>query len=217
MTAATPNVNRWADPEWALRFLGERDNIPHRVDGLGVLVELVTPMRVVRVLDLGTGDGATLALVLSAHTDARGVAADVQPAMLERARERFAGDERVEVVQHDLDQPLPASLGRFDLVVSSFAIHHVFDDRKRALYGEVFAMLEPGGRFANLEHVASPTEALHREFLAAIGKTPETDDPSNKLASVEDQLTWLRAAGFEQVDCHWKWLELALLAGRKPA
>jgi ubiquinone/menaquinone biosynthesis C-methylase UbiE len=174
-------------------------------------------MRVTRVLDLGTGDGATLALVLSAHHGARGVAADFQPAMLERARERFAGDERVEVVEHDLDQPLPVSLGRFDLVVSSFAIHHLVPERQRALYGEVFELLEPGGRFANLEHVASPTTALHDAFLAALGRTPEDDDPSNKLVAVRDHLDWLRAIGFADVDCFWKWRELALVSGTKPA
>ena len=69
------NVNRWTEPEWALRYLRERDAIPHRVDGLEVLVNELLPERVSRVLDLGTGDGNTLALVLAARPDASGVGA----------------------------------------------------------------------------------------------------------------------------------------------
>jgi tRNA (cmo5U34)-methyltransferase len=69
--------------------------------------------------------------------------------------------------------------------------------------------------FCNLEHVASPTIALHHDFLRCLDTPPEQEDPSNKLLDVKTQLEWLREIGFTDVDCHWKWRELALLAGRK--
>ena len=137
--------------------------------------------------------------------------------MLERVRARFAECAEVTVVEHDLDEVLPAEWGEFDAVVSAFAIHHVADARKQALYGEVFARLRPGGCFLNLEHVASPTPELHEAFLATMGIAPADDDPSNQLAPVGVQLDWLAAIGFEQVDCHWKYRELALLAGQRPS
>lgn len=71
--------------------------------------------------------------------------------------------------------------------------------------------------FLNLEHVDSATSELHVAFLATMGTAPGDDDPSNQLAPVGAQLRWLREIGFEQVDCHWKWRELALLAGVRPA
>ncbi len=144
-----------------------------------------------------------------------GVGIDFSELMLGAARERFAGEGRIELVEHDLAEPLP-SLGHFDAVVSSFAIHHLEHERKRSLYGEVFDLLEPGGVFANFEHVASPTQRLHLAFFAAIDEPIENEDPSDRLLDVETQLGWLRELSFDDVDCHWKWLEMALLVGVKP-
>jgi SAM-dependent methyltransferase len=208
-------INRWVEPEWAQQYLATRDAIPHRAEGHQVVLELVGDA-VQRVLDLGTGDGYTLGLVLAANPDAVGIGLDFSTEMVERARDRFREDSRVEIREHDLDRPLPRALGSFDLIVSSFAIHHCVPARQRALYGEVFEHLAAGGRFVNLEHVASPTPALHDAFLAALGVAPADDDPSNKLVAVETQLGWLRDIGFADVDCYWKWRELAVLSGRRP-
>jgi SAM-dependent methyltransferase len=162
----------------------------------------------------GTGDGRLLALLLPERLGASAVGLDFSELMLGRARERFAGEERVELARHDLAEPLP-ELGRFDAVVSSFAIHHLEHERKHALYGEVFELLEPGGVFANFEHVASSSPRLHRAFFAAIDVPVEDEDPSDRLLDVETQLAWLRELGFDDVDCYWKWLEMALLIGIK--
>lgn len=210
-------TNLWPTVEHALAYLEIADAIPHRTEGLAALLECL-PERVDRVLDLGTGDGRLLALVRTARPGAAVLALDLNEHMLAAARERFAtaaDAADVEVRAHDLEDPLPGE-GPFDAVVSSFAIHHVPDRRKRTLYAEAFALLRPGGAFLNLEHVASPTPALHQAFREAIGVGDQPDDPSNLLAPVEDQLAWLREIGFTDVDCVWKWRELALLAGVRP-
>jgi tRNA (cmo5U34)-methyltransferase len=218
LTAAsynTPMSSEWATPEHALAYLQRADRVPHRTEGEATLLEEV-PKSARRILDLGSGDGRLLGLLLLACPAARGVAVDFSPPMLEKLTERFGGDERVQIVKHDLERPLP-SLGSFDVVASSFAIHHLPHPRKRELFQEVFAVLELGGVFCNLEHVASPTPAVHKRFLDGLGITPEQEDPSNKLLDMETQLAWLREIGFEDVDCYWKWRELALLVGKRPA
>jgi tRNA (cmo5U34)-methyltransferase len=212
---STENVNLWRNGEHALAYLQNRDSIPHRVEGYEAMLEVV-PERVDRVLDLGTGDGNVLALVLAARPGAAGVGLDFQPEMLERARERFASIDAVEIRRHDMDDPLPADLGEFDVVISGFAIHHLVPDRQRALYGEIFDRLRPGGVFANVEHVASSTPARHLEFLDAIGSSPERDDPSNKLVPVASHLAWLESFGYADSECLWKWRELAVVTGSKP-
>jgi SAM-dependent methyltransferase len=208
-------VNLWSSAAHALEYLARADSIPHRTEGEAALLEWL-PDGCARVLDLGSGDGRLLGLVKLARPEAAAVALDFSETMLNRLHTRFAADASVGIVAHDLDRPLPGSLGVFDAVVSSFAIHHVGHERKRALYQEVYGLLRPGGVFCNLEHVASATGALHESFLACLGVRPQDDDPSNRLLDVESQLAWLRAIGFVDVDCHWKWRELALLGGMRP-
>jgi len=205
-------VNLWTRTDHALDYLGRADSITHRTEGESSLLEFIPPTTR-RILDLGTGDGRLLALVKREHPNTEAVAIDFSPTMIEVAKKRFASDRSVAVLTHNLDNPLP-DLGKFDAVISSFAIHHVVHERKRSLYAEIHGLLNAGGVFCNLEHVASPTPRLHEEFLHGIGFTLETEDPSNKLLDVEAQLQWLREIGFVDVDCHWKWRELALLAGR---
>jgi len=209
-------MSEWQTIEHALAYLARADKLPYRTEGERALLDQI-PDSAKRILDLGSGDGRLLSLVKLGRPEAEGVALDFSEPMLEQARKRFAQDNHVAVMNHDFGFPLPfEQLGFFDAVVSSLAIHHLTHTRKRRLYTEVFALLNPKGVFCNLEHVASSTENLHLKYLASIGLTPETEDPSNKLLDVETQLKWLRQIGFTEVDCYWKWLELALLVGFKP-
>jgi tRNA (cmo5U34)-methyltransferase len=211
-TKVTPDINLWPSPEHALEYLRRADSIPHRVEGEATLLEFL-PADSKRILDLGCGGGRLLALVKSALPHTEFVGLDFSPTMLEAARNLFGADNRVTIVAHDFQNRLP-DMGQFDAVISSFAIHHVSHSRKRALYQEIFEDLAPNGVLCNLEHVASPSPSLHAGFLRAISW--ENEDPSNKLLDLETQLAWLREIGYSEVDCHWKWRELAMFSGVKP-
>ena len=234
----------WKRDEVAAGYLNERSHfIPDRPRQLEVLIRVArsaarTPSR---ILDLGAGDAVLLECFLDAFPEATGVAVDFSPVMVEMARGRLGRfDGRARVTEGDLGSPAwdEGVESPFDVVVSGLAIHHLTDDRKRSLYREIFDHLNPGGTFLNCEHVASRapwgqgmyddavSEHLWRrrndrgeaisfeEVRAAYVSRPDRAD--NVLALVEDQCGWLRETGFQDVDCFWKYLELAIFGGRRP-
>jgi tRNA (cmo5U34)-methyltransferase len=169
--SSAPDVNLWSSAEHALDYLGRADSIPHRVEGEATLLEFLPPAPK-RILDLGSGGGRLLGLVKAARPSAEFVALDFSDTMLATLRDRFVKDSKVTVVAHDLSDPLP-DLGKFDAVVSSFAIHHLVHNRKRSLYQEIFDALLPHGVFCNLEHVSSATSKLHDEFWRNSASFPD--------------------------------------------
>jgi SAM-dependent methyltransferase len=204
-------TNSWSDAGQAEWFLGRADTLPHRGEGEGVLVRDLAGALPGRILDLGCGDGRLTALLLDAYPESEAICVDMSATMLDAARDRFAGDPRVTFATHRLDDPLPFT-GPFDAIVSSLAIHHVTDARKRGLYAECGGLLAPGGVFANLEIVASPTQELHDRWRDEMGAR---DDPSDVLRDLASQLAWIDDAGLDHVDCIWKWRSLALMRGER--
>jgi len=203
-------TGEWSDPGRVVEYLSRE--IPHRRTAEEMLLRAL-PERIDRFLDLGTGDGRLLALVRSRHPGAAAIGLDSSEPMLTRAAERFDGDPSVDLRIHDLSHPLTTT-GPVDAVLSGLAIHHLEDARKRELFAEIHALLSPGGVFANLDLVAPASQRLHERFRCEIGRTE--DDPTDRLADLSDQLAWLREAGFGEMDCHFKWLELALMIAVKP-
>jgi tRNA (cmo5U34)-methyltransferase len=209
-------TNSWVDADRAADYLARADALPHRREGEGVLVRDLAGAVPGRVLDLGCGDGRLTALVLAAFPESTALCVDMSPTMLDAVRARFEGDARVTVAVHDFVEPLPVGPpfdGTFAAVVSSLAIHHAPDDRKRSLYAEAASRLGPGGVVANLDVVRSPTQSLHDRWRNEMGAR---DDPTDVLCDLNPQLDWLREAGLDDVDCIWKWRSLALMRGERP-
>lgn len=235
----------WKLPDIVNRFLTFRAAIPMAQEQIGVMLSILgsreEPVRT--FLDLGCGDGILAAAVLGAYPESRGVLADFSEPMLGQAREQLAAHaDQLKFVNLDYGEPDwvdgVRDFGPFDAIVSGYSIHHQPNDRKRPLFKEIFSLLNPGGWFVNVEHVApsSPltTELFNdhiidgyyaierqsggartREQLAEVFLN-RSDKAANILLPVETQCNWLRGIGFELVDCFFRVYELAVFAGRRP-
>lgn len=235
----------WRDADLVTKFLeGIRGGVPFAGAQIDLLLRIVkaSGAAVQRVLDIGCGDGILGHALLDQFPDAHGTFLDLSPAMVTAARTRLgAYTDRVVVVQGDFGQPdwveLVRVRGPFDVVVSGYAIHHQTDERKRALYGETFELLAPGGLLLNMEHVSSRSpwaeqafndlmidslwsyhqrqgSPMSREEVARQFVQRE-DWSANILAPLDDQCQWLRELGYVDVDCFFKAFELVIFGGRR--
>jgi tRNA (cmo5U34)-methyltransferase len=136
-----------------------------------------------RVLELGTGTGETALRLLANHPEVVWVGIDASEPMLARARERLP---EADLRLRRLEDELPS--GPFDLVVSVLAVHHLDGAGKRGLFSRVARVLASGGHFVLGDVVVPPAGQEGPIEIDWVMDLPDT---------AEDQLAWLRAAGFE--------------------
>jgi tRNA (cmo5U34)-methyltransferase len=236
----------WESPEAVAQFLGNvRGAIPLAIEQVTMMLQLVRAARgdrVTRFLDLGGGDGVLSAALLDEFPNSRAWVIEAAPSDFAGTRQQL--DERsgrvvfasADVAKSGWEQAIRASTP-FDVIVSAFAIHGLTDPRKREVYSELFQLLQPGGLFLSIEHVASATrwtESVWDDYLidaifgqtikAAPGRTraevareyyAHTAPIADRLAPLEVQCDWLREIGFENVECYLKVLELAVFGGQR--
>ncbi len=187
------------------------------------------------VLDLGAGTGLFSAMVTARlqqarlHLQGRIHLIDVSDAMLAQARQRFAGAADSNVSFEVRDYAHGSLGGPWDLVVSALSIHHLDDGAKRSLFARVFEALRPAGLFVNAEQVLGPTPAAEARYRRVwdeqvLGSGVDRNEYEravermlhDRCATLGDQLEWMRAAGFTDVDCAFKQWRFAVYFGMRP-
>jgi demethylmenaquinone methyltransferase/2-methoxy-6-polyprenyl-1,4-benzoquinol methylase/phosphoethanolamine N-methyltransferase len=160
------------------------------------------------VLDVGCGTGS-LAIALKAEVGASSevTGIDASPEMIEQARRkatRAGVDAGFEVAPIE---GLPFPDARFDLVVSSFMLHHLPDGVKRKGLAEVRRVLKPGGRFLAVDF-GGTSQSVIGHLLSVLGHT-------HGHASMEALAPVMEEAGFTEVETGaTKYRSVAYLRGK---
>ena len=196
-----------------------------------------------RAVELACGEGLLGERLLDRFSHVQLTAFDGSDVMLEAASKRLSRfSDRVEVRKFEFGSEawLAGIQGALRCALSSLAIHHLTDEDKRSLYSRIAERLEPGGALL-VSDVVLPDNAMVRRAivdawhriarersqeltgsldtykrLAAEGwGPPETDEPEpgEMPARVRDHLTWLKEAGFKDVDCFWMRGGIAIYGG----
>ena len=178
------------------------------------------------VLDLGAGTGLFSSIVLRKYPKAVITLIDLSDRMIDVAKERFAGHSGIKYVvddytRHEFEE-------KFDIIISALSIHHLTAAQKENLYRKCYELLNDGGVFVNSDIVLSPfpdVEAIFQrtwhQMIGSCGLGHDVvreaidrssyDDPS----TVEDQLKWLREAGFRYADSLYKYYHFCSLFAKK--
>jgi demethylmenaquinone methyltransferase/2-methoxy-6-polyprenyl-1,4-benzoquinol methylase/phosphoethanolamine N-methyltransferase len=119
-----------------------------------------------KVLDVGCGTG-TLTIAAKARAGASGEVhgIDAAPEMIEVARRKAAAQDVDVDFQVGLIEDIPFPDDAFDLVLSSFMLHHLPADLKRAGFVEIHRVLKPDGRFLAVD-LEMPTHHLFASLSA---------------------------------------------------
>ena len=113
-------------------------------------------------LDLGAGTGLLTAFIISSFPNATVTLMDLSEKMLEKARERFSLNKRVNFLIWDYSHStLPEE---YDLIVSAMSIHHLSDNEKKSLYQRVFDALKREGAFINADLVKGETDKIEQKY-----------------------------------------------------
>lgn len=174
-----------------------------------------------RALDLGCGAGIVMARLLAALPDVACVGVDSSPPMLEMARARLAAYAgRFELALADFETMTAAALpaGLYGAAFAVQAIHNATDEGKRRAFAAAARVLAPGGVFVLSDRIrlAAPGvfpayrtlwEQLNARNAGAWQHTEgqtlseherSVEERGDKPGSLEQNLLWMREAGFAE-------------------
>jgi ubiquinone/menaquinone biosynthesis C-methylase UbiE len=218
-------MEQWNDPTFARQWADENIANPGRVRVIGLLSKIMKDFldssgMPRRVLDVGCGHGVIAAHILDELPDVSLVGVDGSAPMLAMAQERLSTfGSRAQLRHAEFETMTPADLagGPFGAAFACQAIHNCSDEGKQKTLVSCHQVMAPGGLFVLYDRIKLVTPALFPAYRS-IWDTTEADFGGqqnegdtfaehegtrilrgDRPGSLEQNVLWLREAGFREV------------------
>lgn len=184
------------------------------------------PKEAPEILELGIGTGLTTEKIFTLLSDAKVTAIDFSEKMLDGAKKRLA-DKNVTFITGDYAEISFDT--NFDVVISVIGIHHQTNEGKKKLFKKIYNCLDKGGLFIfgdlvtyNDKEKAIVCEQKHYKYLVdnandetSLKEWTHHHKELNILAPLEDQIDWLKEAGFSSIEVKFEQYNTVLLLAKK--
>ena len=204
--------------------------IPFYEQMIGALIDSIPfeSKSAIKIIDLGCGTGTIAKKVSDRFPNSKIVCLDIASNMIEIAKYKLSSHIKSDFIVGDFSQIDFEE--KFDVVVSSLALHHLeTDSDKKDFYTKIFKILNNGGVFYNADVVLAATDYQQeinltrwKEYMNKSVSKHEVDNkwiPTYKAedrpAKLIDQLKWLEDIGFKNVDVNWKYYNFGVYGGVK--
>lgn len=179
-----------------------------------------------KILDIGAGTGLLSAFLMERYPEASFTLIDISEKMLDIAKDRFRGNSNVKYIVADYSKY--SFVEKYDMIVSALSIHHLEDKEKKEIYKKSYSLLKQNGVIINADQVHGETPFIEklnkdiwRRYIEDSG-LPEEEILAgyeriklDKNSTLEQQMNWLKEAGFCDVSCIYKFYHFAVMFGRK--
>ena len=232
------NNTLWADTKFSNNYIDKSNSfLPYRKEIIEIFLSycdyFISKNGNIKIMELGCGDGYTANKILSNNKIEKAVLIDGSNQMLMAAKERLNKFNNIEY-RHISFQDLinkQEITGKYNLIFSSLAIHHLTLEEKGKLYRLIYDLLLTDGSFINYDVVLPLSLNLEPWYLdiwknwienneqanPSLNNIPQQykDNKDNIPSSLEEQLKILNDIGFNNVDCYFKYGVFAVFGGKK--
>lgn len=216
--------------EWEEYDLKISKAVPFYKESFDILISIILQSEIEpkRILEVGVGTGNLTDRLLKSFPDSSILGIDLVDKYLLQAKQKLEiYQDRICLEVKDINEF--EFNENYDLVVSSYVFHHIENSTQNSIYENIFKHLNSNGMFINADFIDSSSlyfsnvfDKLRIQYMRNQGVN-ETSIKSDYIEHrkleipmpLEEQMQFLTQIGFKDVECFWKYLNLAVFGGIK--